>query len=398
MSNLVQRVVNLLKSPKTEWPVIAAEPATIADLYTRYALILAAIGPVATLLGGGGFGFFRFSSGFLFQLAIWSYVQSLIMVGLLALIIDALAPTFGAQKDQLQAFKTSIYAYTAAWVAGIGSLIPGLGMLIGLAGAIYSIYLLYTALPHTMKVPAEKQTTYTVVIIVSAIVATLVLGWVSSWFMGPRMFGAFAGGPSVSQTQVFDQDSPLGRLEAIGREMERAEREGRTQDPAQAMGAVMGAFGAGSAEALPVDTLKGFVPDRLAGLPRQSISAERTAAMGMQIATARASFGEGEEDIDLEILDTGGAAALMGLAGWAGVEHESEQGARTERTRTEGGRMVHEVWDSDDNRGEYSVILGQRFVVKVEGRARSLNQLKDAVRSVDLARLESMRDVGRKSN
>lgn len=56
MNGLVQRVVNLLKAPGKEWPVIAGEPSTIQSLFVPYALILAAIGPVAMLLGGGAWG------------------------------------------------------------------------------------------------------------------------------------------------------------------------------------------------------------------------------------------------------------------------------------------------------------------------------------------------------
>ena len=44
---LVDRVKNILLSPKTEWERIDAEPATVKGLYTGYAMILAAIGPIA---------------------------------------------------------------------------------------------------------------------------------------------------------------------------------------------------------------------------------------------------------------------------------------------------------------------------------------------------------------
>src|SRR5688572_31893314 len=47
MSNLVTRVQNILLTPKTEWPVIAAEAETTSGLYTRYILILSALGPLA---------------------------------------------------------------------------------------------------------------------------------------------------------------------------------------------------------------------------------------------------------------------------------------------------------------------------------------------------------------
>ncbi len=59
-----------------------------------------------------------------------------------------LAPSFGGRKDEMQALKTVAYAYTAAWLAGGGQILPWVGMLILLAGSLYSIYLLsLTALP-----------------------------------------------------------------------------------------------------------------------------------------------------------------------------------------------------------------------------------------------------------
>jgi hypothetical protein len=399
MNSLVQRVVNILKAPKTEWLVIAAEPATVKSLYVPYVLILAAIGPVANLLGGGGFGMLRFGGSFLLRISIMQYCMSLIGVALLALIINALAPTFGAQKDNTQAFKTAVYAYTASWVAGIGGLLGVLGTLIALAGGIYSIYLLYLGLPHTMKAPPEKATGYTVVIIVVAIVLSILLGVVGGVVFGTRaaLMGGMGGfGSTRTEAPVFDADSPLGRLEKMGKDLEKAEKEGKTKDPAQAMGAVMGALAgsSGAVEALPADTLKGFIPDTLGGLARASISAERNAMFGMQIANAKARYGEGARNVELEITDTGGAAGLMAMAGWANIEQSSEEGSRIERTGREGGRMVHEVWDGNARRGEYSLVLGNRFLVKVEGEAGSLGELKSALGEVNLAGLEALKGEG----
>src|SRR3546814_18930124 len=101
------------------------------------------------------------------------------MLYVVALIINALAPTFGGRKDQLQAVKVIGYAWTAAWVAGIAAIVPWPGWLVVLAGGIYSIYLLYLGLPHTMKCPPEKAAGYTVVPPTTAVV----LGWVWGRFM-----------------------------------------------------------------------------------------------------------------------------------------------------------------------------------------------------------------------
>jgi hypothetical protein len=158
------------------------------------------------------------------------------------------------------------------------------------------------------------------------------------------------------------------------------------------MGALAGSGGA--VEALPADTLKAFVPATLGGLPRSSISAERNAMLGMQVATAQARYGEGDRRVELEIVDSGGAAGLMALAGWANIEQSKEEGSRTERTGRENGRMVHEVWDGEAKRGEYSLVLGNRFLVKVEGQAGALADLRAAAGEVDLARLEGLRNEG----
>ena len=54
---LVDRVKNILLTPKTEWEVIDAEPTTVADLYKGYIIPLAAIGPVAQAIGSSVFGY-----------------------------------------------------------------------------------------------------------------------------------------------------------------------------------------------------------------------------------------------------------------------------------------------------------------------------------------------------
>ena len=49
--SLISRVQNILLKPKEEWAVIDAEPATVSGIYTSYVLILAAIGPIALIIG-----------------------------------------------------------------------------------------------------------------------------------------------------------------------------------------------------------------------------------------------------------------------------------------------------------------------------------------------------------
>jgi hypothetical protein len=118
---------------------------------------------------------------------ILSYVLSLASVYVLALIIDALAPNFGGQKNFMQAFKVAAFAPTASWLAGIFYIIPVLSIL-ALVG-LYSLYLLYTGLPRLMKTPDDKAVPYTVVVIIVAIVLAIVVGALAGLAVPGRMRG-----------------------------------------------------------------------------------------------------------------------------------------------------------------------------------------------------------------
>jgi hypothetical protein len=186
--SLMARAKNIILTPKTEWPVIDTEQTSTGALYTGYIIPLALIGPVAQIIGWSVFGMslpfvgtFRIPIGYAVRTAVITYVASLVSVFVLALIIDALAPTFGGQKNQMQALKVAAYSSTAAWVAGIFGIFPALAIL-GLLG-LYSLYLLYLGLPVLMKAPEDKAMGYTVVVIICAIVLWIIIAAVTRQFM-----------------------------------------------------------------------------------------------------------------------------------------------------------------------------------------------------------------------
>ena len=90
----------------------------------------------------------------------------------------------------------------------------------------------------------------------------------------------------------------------------------------------------------------------------------------------------------------GTAKGLMAMAGAMAPEEERDTGHGYEKTYTADGRLTHEAWDEQTKDGEYSVVVGQRFTAKASGSAGSIDALKQAVASVDLARLESLRNEG----
>ena len=167
--NLVERAKNLILTPAAEWDKISAETHTVQDLYTGWIMILAAIPALATfvgfsLVGVGAFGLsYRVPVMSGIAHAIASYLLALGSVYVFALVIDALSPTFGGEKNFLQAFKVAAFAPVASWLAGVFHLLPALSILAILG--LYSVYLLYVGLPRLMKTPAEKAMPYTAVVI-----------------------------------------------------------------------------------------------------------------------------------------------------------------------------------------------------------------------------------------
>ncbi len=179
--NLVERAKNVLFSPASEWETIKSETTTTNELFTKYAVILAAIPAIAGLIGysvfGISFGFGRITIGFGTALtwAILTYVLSLVSVYILGWIIDVLAPSFGSTKDLIASLKVAVFSYTAAWVGGIFHILPYLSFLAALA-SIYSLVLLYMGLKRVKAVPDDKMIGYFVVIIVVAIVLYFIIG------------------------------------------------------------------------------------------------------------------------------------------------------------------------------------------------------------------------------
>ena len=181
---LVDRVKNILLSPRTEWQAIDAEPATVSSLYAGYIAPLSAIPVLCRTIGMALIGVsvpflgnYKTPIGSALTSAVVMYVLGLVAVYVVALIVDGLAPTFGGTKNITQALKVVAYSYTAAWVGGVFSLIPALSI-ISLLFSLYSLYLLFLGLPVLMKSPADKALGYTVVVIICTIVVMAIIFYV----------------------------------------------------------------------------------------------------------------------------------------------------------------------------------------------------------------------------
>lgn len=240
--NLIQRAKNMILTPQSEWDVVAQETVSTGDVYKNYVAPLSAIPPIATFIGmtlvGVSvpfMGHIRVSFDTGLMTAIISFVLGLVGVYILALIIDALAPTFGGEKNRMQSLKVAAFSYTPVWVAGVLNVIPALGMLVLLA-SLYSLYVLYLGLPKLMKAPEDKALGYTAAVIVCAIVIGIVLGTVTGLVAGMSRNNL---GMHASTDMPPSADAALQNLQRLGEQMEAAQKSGDQDAQAAAAGAAI---------------------------------------------------------------------------------------------------------------------------------------------------------------
>jgi hypothetical protein len=180
MEKLLSRVKNIILSPKSEWQAIKSEQTTVKDIMFNYVAILAAIPPIASIIGMGivGFSFMgsalRYPLSYLIVWGIIAYIMSIVSVLVAGAVINALAPTFASRKDNVRAVQVAAYSLTPAWIAGIFNVVPVLGILVILA-SLYSMYLLYAGLKPLMETPEDKAVGYSVVSIIAVIVIIILV-------------------------------------------------------------------------------------------------------------------------------------------------------------------------------------------------------------------------------
>jgi hypothetical protein len=380
VTGLFNRAKAIILTPKDEWPKIAASPESIGDVFKGWVLPLAAIGPVAAFIGGQVFGHglfgFSYRPSFFAGLstAIVSYGLALLSVYVMALVIDWLAPNFGATANRTAAYKVAAFSATAAWLAGIFGIIPAIGWLSVLG--LYSLYLVFLGLPFLMKAPPEKAVGYTVVTIVIMFVIAIISSFLTaklsgSFFGSAATIGATGGTMTVPGGGTVD----LGKLEEAGKKLEDAATKMQN--------------GQGKPAIAP-DVLQSLLPASFGGLARTAVESSSMGAGGIGGARAEARYGSGDNVITLSVTDLGAIGGLAAMGSALNIQSSKQDATRYEKIGKVGGRMTTEKYDSADKRGEYGTLFGDRIMVQAEGTAPSIDVFKSAVAAVDLNKVEAL--------
>jgi hypothetical protein len=212
--SLIARVRGLLLQPKEELPKTIAEPGDFKSLLP-YVLVLLSVGALARFVSAGIIGkyvapqvvFGMKIGGGWFRAPIASLVGAVFAVGLgvagwwfFAFILNVLAPSFGARKDEAAAYKVAAWTATPLWVAGalalLGS-VPYLDWLalLGQIGAlVYAVLIGMWALPLLMGTPESKAPGHILAAMGITLAAMLAIGFI---VFGLIIGGLFAGGAAL---------------------------------------------------------------------------------------------------------------------------------------------------------------------------------------------------------
>ena len=197
--NLIERVKNILVTPKTEWEVINEETATPISLLTAYVLPLAIVASIGTVLK-----YFIFAGGFTYGLnfvigtALVGFVAAILSFYLTAIIVDMLAPSFGSEKDLNKSAQLVAYSGTSSYIGGLLSFIPIIGWLVSLVAWAYGIYLMYLGIGTMKKTPEDKKIIYMIV----AFVIMMAIYFIIAAILGVILLGILGGTAGLGNSML----------------------------------------------------------------------------------------------------------------------------------------------------------------------------------------------------
>jgi hypothetical protein len=201
---MLNRIINILLKPTSEWQVIANEPSSIGGIFGGYAIPLSLLQVVASVVALGFLGIgaeIMEMSGVTVSMAdtilraVVGFATGLVLLYALAFIGSKIAPSFNGSADLVQSLKLFTYSSTPTWV--LGALLPffmtsmGLMVLVSLlsfASIGYAIYLIYAGAGPVLGIPQEKLAGFTVVVIALYIGLGLIVFGITSTVQKMSLF------------------------------------------------------------------------------------------------------------------------------------------------------------------------------------------------------------------
>lgn len=182
--NPIGRVLTLLRTPRTAWADIAADPPA------PRAMLLSVLAPLAALAAGlpalGHAVFGETARGVTYHPPLVETLVGIVVAMLLILgaaaataaLVDRCAPAFEGRRSFARAFALVGFSLTPALLGAALTIVPALWPF-ALAG-LYAVPLLVLGLPAMMQCPPDRATVYATVVVIGALVILLVAAALSA--------------------------------------------------------------------------------------------------------------------------------------------------------------------------------------------------------------------------
>ena len=156
-----------------------------------YVLPLAIVASIGSILRGLWFaGAYSFGLKYFILTAVIAFISSVVAFYISAYVVDMLAPSFASEKNLGKSAQLVAYSNTPSYIAALLSFIPGIGLLLGIAGWVYGIYLMYLGIGPLKKTPEDKKIVYMVIAFIIMIAVYFILAAI----LGAVLFSAFGFG------------------------------------------------------------------------------------------------------------------------------------------------------------------------------------------------------------
>jgi hypothetical protein len=179
---IINPIGGIQKNPVAHFEVVSLEERSVSDLFLGYILILAAIPPLAGLIGTTQFGW-SFAAGATVKLTFASalkisiayYLAILVAIYTLAKLIQWMSRTYGGGQPLERCLALTSYTATPMFLIGVLQIYPvmWLNYIAGLPVLAYTVYRLYIGTPIMMRTPREQGFLFSSAILAVGMVALI---------------------------------------------------------------------------------------------------------------------------------------------------------------------------------------------------------------------------------
>lgn len=194
IQTIINRVKNMILTPKVEWVAIKTENKTKQQTITSFLIPVLVALAAGALIGAALFPDFRFSFGYSIAKAIEAFVVPLAAIFITAIAMNGIAPHFEAPKNVDLYFNILAYGSTALFVASLVVGVLPMLYFLSLFG-LYSGYLIWLGIESNIQLPEDKKLGFAAVSILIYMIAygviQLIVAAITSSIFYAHVFNSF---------------------------------------------------------------------------------------------------------------------------------------------------------------------------------------------------------------